>query len=84
VDSAIASVIVAFIASIGGVLIAVIQKSRKENRGDHNMVKQCIDLLRDDDITFIHKHYSTILWSIHAVVALISINLWLYFLSPCL
>ena len=47
-DSAIASVIVAFIASIGGVLIAVIQKSRKENRGDHNMVKQCIDLLRDD------------------------------------
>ena len=47
-DSAIASVIVAFIASIGGVLIAVIQKSRKENRGDHNMVKECIDLLRDD------------------------------------
>ena len=47
-DSAIASVIVAFIASIGGILIAVIQKSRKENKGDHNMVKQCIDLLRDD------------------------------------
>jgi uncharacterized membrane protein YdfJ with MMPL/SSD domain len=48
VDSAIASVIVAFIASIGGILIAVIQKSRKENKNDHNMVKECIDLLRDD------------------------------------
>lgn len=47
-DSAIASVIVAFIASIGGILIAVIQKSRKENKNDHNMVKECIDLLRDD------------------------------------
>jgi uncharacterized membrane protein YdfJ with MMPL/SSD domain len=48
VDSAIASVIVAFIASIGGILIAVIQKSRKENKNDHTMVKECIDLLRDD------------------------------------
>jgi uncharacterized membrane protein YdfJ with MMPL/SSD domain len=48
VDSAIASVVVAFIASIGGILIAVIQKSRKENKNDHNMVKECIDLLRDD------------------------------------
>ena len=47
-DSAIASVIVAFIASIGGILIAVIQKSRKENKNDHTMVKECIDLLRDD------------------------------------
>lgn len=47
-DAALASVVVAFIASIGGVLIAVIQKSRKENKGDHNMVKQCVDLLRDD------------------------------------
>lgn len=47
-DAALASVVVAFIASIGGILIAVIQKSRKENKGDHNMVKECIDLLRDD------------------------------------
>ena len=47
-DAALASVFVAFIASIGGILIAVIQKSRKENKGDHNMVKECIDLLRDD------------------------------------
>ena len=47
-DAALASVVVAFIASIGGVLIAVIQKSRKENKGDHSMVKECIDLLRDD------------------------------------
>ena len=47
-DAALASVFVAFIASIGGILIAVIQKSRKENKGDHSMVKECIDLLRDD------------------------------------
>jgi stearoyl-CoA desaturase (delta-9 desaturase) len=43
-------------------------------------VRPIVDLLRDEDITFLHKHYSTILWSIHAIVALISINLWLYFL----
>lgn len=47
-DSAIASVIVAFIASIGGILIAVVQKSRKENKDDHGMVKECINLLRED------------------------------------
>jgi len=55
VDSAIASVIVALIASIGGILIAVIQKSRKENKNDHNMVKECIDLLRDDVKNVDHK-----------------------------
>lgn len=40
--------------------------------------KYVIDLLRDEDCVFIHKHYIKLLWASHLVVALISVDLWLY------
>lgn len=43
-------------------------------------IRPIVDLLRDKDVTFVHQNYSTILWSVHAIVAFISIDLWLYFL----
>ena len=43
-------------------------------------VKAIVDLLRDEDVMFVHKNYNNILWTIHLLVALISIDLWLYFL----
>ena len=41
-------------------------------------VKMAVDLLRDPDVVFVHKHYNKILWGAHALVALISFDLWLY------
>jgi len=38
----------------------------------------CLDLMRDPDCQFVHKHYQTILWISHGLLALISIDLWLY------
>lgn len=43
-------------------------------------MRHIVDLLRDEDIVFFHKHYIKILWGINLIVALISINLWLYLL----
>jgi len=40
--------------------------------------KSCVDLLRDPDCLFVHNHYQKILWISHLVVALISVDLWLY------
>lgn len=44
----------AIIAAVGGVLAALVQKSRKENKSDHNIVA---GLLYDvkDDIVNLHK-----------------------------
>jgi fatty-acid desaturase len=44
-------------------------------------LKSIIDLVRDPDLTFAHKHYSKILWLSHALVALISIDLWFYLMA---
>ena len=38
-------------------------------------------LFKDPDIVFAHKHYIKILWITHLIVALISINLWIYLLA---
>ena len=38
----------------------------------------CLDLMRDPDCQFVHIHYQTILWISHGLLALISIDLWLY------
>ena len=37
------AIIVAVIASVGGVLAALVQSMRKENRDDHAMVAQSLD-----------------------------------------
>jgi stearoyl-CoA desaturase (delta-9 desaturase) len=40
--------------------------------------KFVVDLLRDKDVVFFHNHYYKILWISHLLVALISIDVWLY------
>lgn len=40
--------------------------------------KSCVDLMRDTDCMFVHKHYLKILWISHLCLALISVDLWLY------
>lgn len=44
-------------------------------------IRSVPDLLRDPDMVFAHKHYIKILWATHLIVALISVNLWLYLLA---
>lgn len=43
-------------------------------------IKSVIDLMRDADMVFAHKHYLKILWTSHLMLFLIDINLWLYLL----
>lgn len=43
-------------------------------------VRSIPDLLRDPDMIFAHKHYTTILWVVYGVVALINVNLFFYLL----
>lgn len=38
----------AIVTSIGGILLAVMQKSRKENKHDHGAVTEMIKLLHSD------------------------------------
>jgi stearoyl-CoA desaturase (delta-9 desaturase) len=40
-----------------------------------------IDLLRDPDMIFVHRHYLKILWGTNIILAVISIDLWLYLLA---
>lgn len=51
----------------------------KINEGDVN-IRAIADLLKDDDIVFVHKHYSILLWAIYGITALISLNLFFYLL----
>lgn len=39
------AIIVALISVVGGVLVALIEKSRKENKADHNVVSEKLDML---------------------------------------
>lgn len=43
-------------------------------------IRSVIDLTKDKDIVFAHKHYIKILWITNLLVALISIDLWIYLL----
>ena len=52
----------------------------KLKEGDLNP-RSSVDLMRDTDVMFFHTHYQKILWISHAVVALISFELWLYTLA---
>jgi stearoyl-CoA desaturase (delta-9 desaturase) len=44
-------------------------------------IKSVIDLLRDPDMVFAHKHYIKIFWLTHLLVALVSFDLWLFLLA---
>lgn len=44
-------------------------------------LRPVVDLLRDPDIVFAHRYYIWILWCTHIVVALVSLDLWLYLLA---
>lgn len=44
-------------------------------------IRSVVDLLRDDDMVFAHKHYQRIFWGSHLLLALISFDLWLYLLA---
>lgn len=48
---------------------------------DHMSIRSVIDLLKDPDMIFAHKHYIKILWITNLLVALISVDLWLYLLA---
>jgi Na+-translocating ferredoxin:NAD+ oxidoreductase RnfG subunit len=49
------AVFVAIIAAIGGVLAALVQKSRKENKQDHDVVAGLLVRVKDDIINLHHK-----------------------------
>lgn len=44
-------------------------------------IRSVVDLLRDDDMVFAHRYYQTIFWLSHILVALISVDLWLYLMA---
>jgi stearoyl-CoA desaturase (delta-9 desaturase) len=44
-------------------------------------IRSVVDLLQDPDMVFAHKHYIKILWITNLLVALISIDLWIYLLA---
>lgn len=48
VDAGIASIIVAVITVVGGVLVTIIEKLRKENKNDHNTVREILMDLHSD------------------------------------
>lgn len=47
------AITVAIIAAVGGILAALVQKSRKENKDDHNIVANLLVGVKDD---IIHLH----------------------------
>lgn len=47
------AIFVALIAAVGGVLAALVQKGRKENKDDHNVVASLLIGVKDD---IIHLH----------------------------
>lgn len=50
------AIIVAVIASMGGVLAALVQLMRKENRDDHAMVGQSLDRIENKLDSHINDH----------------------------
>jgi stearoyl-CoA desaturase (delta-9 desaturase) len=44
-------------------------------------IRSVIDLLQDPDMVYAHRHYIKILWATNIVLALASIDLWLYLLA---
>lgn len=56
------AILVALIAAMGGIITALVQKSRKENREDHNSVANMITMLHKDVNTVDKKIDSHISW----------------------
>jgi stearoyl-CoA desaturase (delta-9 desaturase) len=48
---------------------------------DSMSIRSVVDLLQDPDMVFAHKHYIKILWITNLLVALISVDLWIYLLA---
>lgn len=49
------AILVAIIAAVGGVLAALVQKGRAENKADHNVVADMLITVKDDIINLHHK-----------------------------
>lgn len=49
------AVTVAIIAAVGGILAALVQKGRAENKADHNVVADMLITVKDDIINLHHK-----------------------------
>ena len=49
------AIIVAVIAAVGGILAALVQKSRKENKDDHGVVAGLINDVKDELLHLHHK-----------------------------
>jgi hypothetical protein len=47
-DAALGGIIVALITTVGAVMVAVLNTLRKENREDHNVVRDKLQELRED------------------------------------
>jgi len=49
------AIIVAVIAAVGGILAALVQKSRAENKNDHNIVATMLVDVKDEILNLHHK-----------------------------
>ena len=49
------AIVVASIAAVGGILAALVQKGRKENRDDHNVVAGLVSGVKDELFNLHHK-----------------------------
>ena len=49
------AILVAIIAAVGGILAALVQKGRAENKADHNVVADMLITVKDDIINLHHK-----------------------------
>lgn len=47
-DAGLASIIVALLTTVGGVIVAMIHKFRKENKEDHHVVRETLTMIRND------------------------------------
>lgn len=65
VDAAFASIIVALITAGSGIIVAFIQKFRKENRNDHGVVMEAIMGLHDDIHQVDEKIDGHIIWHLN-------------------
>lgn len=61
------AILVALIAAIGGILVALIQRGRKDNREDHNVVAGMIQSLHSDVQSVDKKIDSHISWHLDKI-----------------
>jgi hypothetical protein len=54
-DPEMEAAIVAIITAIGGILVALVQKGRKENKSDHNIVATMLIDVKDEILNLHHK-----------------------------